>query len=215
MSTCAARVAGRRGWMDRREQDAVVGETAVVETSHIPRRSTATFGIAHPSRSRLKKVDRRTRKNGENRVFWETNMLTECQSVSQSLPHSCKRRRGRQRSNIEGTPFSRLRRPIRLGGWDRHGKTARSALYLTVKVAGGGTSVRAHLCLIFVPSLKSFRCLRPRKVEPTERSGSLRALYRSEIHKKTLQARLQEAWHGLLNIYIINNGNPPFFACTS
>ena len=26
-------------------------------------------------------------------------------------------------------------------GWDLHGKTARSALYLTVKVAGGGTSV--------------------------------------------------------------------------
>jgi hypothetical protein len=130
--------------MDRREQDAVVGETAVVETSHIPRRSTATFGIAHPSRSRLKKVDRRTRKNGENRVFWETNMLTECQSVSQSLPHSCKRRRGRQRSNIEGTPFSRLRRPIRLEPF--HGITARSALCDTLKVASAGTSVRASLC---------------------------------------------------------------------
>ena len=147
MSTCAARVAGRRGWMDRREQDAVVGETAVVETSHIPRRSTATFGIAHPSRSRLKKVDRRTRKNGENRVFWETKMLTECQSVSQSLPHSCKRRRGRQRSNIEGTPFSRLRRPTRLEPF--HGITARSALCDTLKVASAACwHVRPRIAMI-------------------------------------------------------------------
>jgi hypothetical protein len=35
----------------------------------------------------------------------------------------------------------------RLIGWDLHGKTARSALYLTVKVAGGGTSV--HACAVF------------------------------------------------------------------
>jgi len=48
---------------------------------------------------------------------------------------------------VEGTIISRLRRPIRLGGWGRHGKTARSALYLTVKVAGGGTSV--HACSVF------------------------------------------------------------------
>ena len=33
-------------------------------------------------------------------------------------------------------------------GWNLHGKTARSALYLTVKVAGGGTSVCA--CSVFL-----------------------------------------------------------------
>ena len=33
-------------------------------------------------------------------------------------------------------------------GWDLHGKTARSALYLTVNVAGGGTSV--HACAVFL-----------------------------------------------------------------
>ena len=50
-------------------------------------------------------------------------------------------------SEMEEQLYSRLRRPIAFG-WNLHGKTARSALYLTVKVAGGGTSV--HACAVFL-----------------------------------------------------------------
>ena len=51
-----------------------------------------------------------------------------------------KRRRLRSRVQLSRDCASRF-------GWDLHGKTARSALYLTVKVAGGGTSV--HACSVF------------------------------------------------------------------
>lgn len=51
-------------------------------------------------------------------------------------------------------------------GWNLHGKTARSALYLTVKVAGGGTSV--HACAVFLRGKSrsvTFRAI-PRKRLP-------------------------------------------------
>ena len=51
-----------------------------------------------------------------------------------------KRRRLRSRVQLSRDRAGRF-------GWNLHGKTARSALYLTVKVAGGGPSVPA--CAVF------------------------------------------------------------------